>query len=87
MEILSPTRILSELRIFEKEFWLYYKTLEKLHPDFEEIKLSLLKSKRIDEKYIKDLDPIDYINTYKEIEEDWKNKSDDAKKQGTEVHE
>lgn len=89
MERISPSSILRELHSFDKQFWLAYKTLEKLMPieRFNEIKLSLLKSKRVNEKYLQEVD----INTYNAelalLDAEWTQKNEEAKQTGIQVHE
>ncbi len=85
---ISVTGLIKTYKKFEKDFWLSYKALERLlSPEkFKLIKLLLLKSKRVDKKYI------DYVGVEKFelerqlIEKEWKEKSDEAKAEGTTVH-
>lgn len=89
MERISPTRIIADHRVFDKDFWLSYKTLEKLMSAdrFDEIKLNLLKSKRINEKYLKEVD-IDQYNMEKQLlDKEWIDKNEEAKAVGTSTHE
>lgn len=86
---LAVTSIISAYHVYDREFWLDYKTLEKLmsKEEFNEIKLSLLKSKIIDQEYIESIG-IEKFKTERDVlDAEWKKKSEDAKKAGTEVHE
>ena len=85
MEKLSVTQILNDYHNFDSEFWLSYKTLEKIHPDFDAIKMTLLRSKRIDKRFI--LDPILFETERNLLAAEWKQKNEEAKQLGTTTHE
>lgn len=88
MEKISPTSLLRDLHVFEKDFWLGYKTLEKLLPPerFNEIKLSILKSKRFD-KYLKEVDIQQYETEKALLDAEWTQKNEEAKQAGISIHE
>lgn len=82
---LSVVNLINDYHVFDKDFWLNYKTLEKLHPDFESIKMSLLKTKRVDKKYIENLESFELEKQL--LAEEWQIKSDEAKTAGINTHE
>lgn len=85
---ISVTNIINSYHCFDREFWLSYKALEAVmpKPEFENIKLSILKSKKIDNKYIQK-----YKDSYElkvtEIDTDWKIENEEDKNNGIAVHE
>ena len=82
---LSVTGIIQQYKVFSKDFWLGYKTLEKLYPDFDSIKINLLKCKRIDPKYYQDIP--NYQIERDLLEQEWNQKNEEAKQQGISTHE
>lgn len=88
MQRISASSILRTYRVFDKSFWLSYKTLEKLMPveRFNEIKLSLLKAKRINEKYLEEVDITQYNTEIALLEQEWNSKNEEAKQAGIAVH-
>lgn len=83
---IGVTSLLNSYRIFDKQFWLDYKTLEKLHPRFDEIKMALLRAKRAD-NYISDVDELQFKTERALLDEEWKQKSLEARQTGTAMHE
>ena len=69
---ISVTSIINSYHQFDREFWLSYKVLEKIHPNFDSIKLNLLKSKRIDQKYLKEIDINQYNLEKALLDAEWK---------------
>lgn len=82
---LSVSSLINKYKQFARNFWLGYKTLEKLHPNFDDIKMNLLKSKRIDPKYYADLPTYQMEKDLLDLE--WKKKSEEARAIGTSTHE
>lgn len=84
---LSVTGIIQSYHIFNKDFWLDYKTLEAIMPNdqFEAIKTKLMRSGMVREQLIPDKEQFQIKRA--EIEADWKQKSEEAKAEGTRVHE
>lgn len=89
MNNLSVTGIVNSYHTFEREFWLSYKALEAIMNPmlFNTIKVNLLKSKRIDPKYFYMVDVNEYELKKSEIDAEWKQKSEESKKAGSDVHE
>jgi len=85
MKNLAVTNIIKEYHVFDKKFWLTYKTLEKIHPDFESIKLKLLKTKYIHKKYYQDLENFETERAL--LAAEWEAKNEEAKSVGIETHE
>lgn len=86
---ISPTSLIREYHTFSKDFWLSYKTLEKMLPEiqFADMKMKLLKSKKIILNLIPGLD-IDQFKIEREIlEKEWTQKNEEAKQTGTLIHE
>lgn len=83
---IGTTTMLSQYRIFDKQFWLSYKTLEKLHPRFDEIRMALLRAKRVD-NYLSEVDQQEYLTERALLDEEWKQKSLEARQAGTALHE
>lgn len=86
---ISVTGLINNYKKFEKDFWLSYKTLERLlSPEkFNAIKLTLLKSKRIDERYINCVGVENFETERQLIDAEWTEKRNEAKAEGTAVHE
>lgn len=86
---LAVTHILKKYKQFSRDFWLSYKALEAvMNPaQFENIKTTLMKSKRIDPKYFEGIDMEKYEQTRAEIDADWIQKSEESKATGISVHE
>lgn len=80
------TQLLNSYKIFDRKFWLAYKTLEKIHPHFDDIKMALLRAKRVD-NYLKDVDEQLYITELNLLDQEWKQKSLEARQAGTVMHE
>lgn len=89
MTNISVTGILREYKSFSRDFWLQYKALEALIPEVEwsNIKLQLLKTKRIDDKILQLVDPVEFEVKKQEIDLEWKQKNEEAKQTGITVHE
>lgn len=84
---ISVTSIINSYHQFDREFWLSYKVLEKIYPNFDSIKLNLLKAKRIDQKYLKEIDINQYNLEKALLDAEWKQENEEAKKVGTSTHE
>lgn len=86
---ISVTGILREYKSFSRDFWLQYKALEALIPEVEwgNVKMQLLKTKRIDDKILQLVDPVDFEVKKQEIDLEWKQKNEEAKQTGITVHE
>ena len=69
---ISVTGIINSYHQFDREFWLIYKVLEKLHPNFSKIKMNLLKSKRINDEYLKDINKETFELEKDLLDEQWK---------------
>lgn len=82
---LAVTNIIKNFHCFDRDFWLDYKALEKVHPDFDSIKMILLKAKRVDPKYIKDIES-DFLEARELLDTEWKTSNEEAKQRGIEVH-
>ena len=89
MERISFSSILPMYKTFDKAFWLDYKTLEKLLPQekFNEIKMSLLKSKRVSDKYFEGIDRDQFEVEKKLLDAEWTQKNEESKQQGIQIHE
>lgn len=87
MKRFSVTCMIQSYHIFDKDFWLDYKALEAIIPaeQFEEIKVQLMRAGKVRESVIPDKEQFQIKRA--EIEADWKQKSEDAKAEGTKVHE
>jgi hypothetical protein len=48
-----------------------YKTLEKLHPRFDEIRMALLRAKRVD-NYLSEVDELQFKTERALLDEEWK---------------
>ena len=83
---LGVTQIVNSYRIFDRNFWLSYKTLEKIHPHFDDIKMALLRSKRVD-NYLKDVDEQIYNTERELLNLEWQQKSLESRQAGTAMHE
>lgn len=89
MNTISVTQVINNFKKFDREFWLSYKALEAVMPSelFNEQKLLILKSKRIDNTVLSLVD-IEQFNLKKaEIDAEWREESEEAKSTGNEVHE
>lgn len=86
---ISVTGILREYKSFSRDFWLQYKALEALIPEVEwgNVKMQLLKTKRIDDKILQLVDPVEFEVKKQEIDLEWKQKNEEAKQTGITVHE
>ena len=86
---ISPTFLIHEYRRFDREFWLSYKTLEKVlsQQQFSELKIKLLKSKKIIVEQIPNLDVKTYNIERQLLDKEWSDKSEEAKRVGTNTHE
>lgn len=86
---LSVTGIIHSYHVFDREFWLSYKTLEAMMtPEvWSDTKLLLLKSKRIDDKYFKTIDRQLFESNRAALDVEWKQKNEEAKATGSVVHE
>lgn len=86
---ISPTILIREYHQFSKSFWLSYKTLEKVLPEiqFSELKIKLLKSKKIILESIQGLDIEQFKIERELLEKEWDQKSEEAKQTGISTHE
>lgn len=89
MTNIAVTSLIKDYHVFSRDFWLSYKALEAaMDPmSFENIKMTLLKSKRIDPKIFEQVDKEKYEQIRLEIDLEWKQKNDEAKATGTATHE
>lgn len=87
MNKLSVTNIINQYRVFDQDFWLSYKTLEKIHPNFDNIKMSILKAKRIVDKHLEGIDLQIYETEKALLKAEWDAKNKEAKENGSNVHE
>lgn len=85
---LAVTNVISSYHGFDRDFWLSYKTLEKVmeKQKWDEIKMNLLRNKRIDPKYIAPYQE-QYDVELALLDAEWKAKSEEDKAAGTSVHE
>ena len=86
---LSVTGIIKNFHCFDREFWLSYKALEAIMDpnEFKNIKITLLKSKKVNPKIINLVGEEIFNLKREEIDQEWKLKSDQAKETGISVHE
>lgn len=86
---LAVTNIVNNYHTFEREFWLSYKAIEAVMDPikWEYYKTILLKSKRIDQKILNEINIDEYEQKRAEIDADWKQRNEEAKQAGTAVHE
>lgn len=89
MANIGVTNLISQYHFFEREFWLSYKALEQVVDPIKwnEMKMTLLKSKRIDDKIFLSVSREEYEKKKSEIDSEWKQKNDAAKATGTALHE
>ena len=89
MENLSVTQILNQYRVFDKAFWVQYKALEAIMPSekFAEIKMPMLKSKKVPKNIFDLVNESDFTIKCAEIDQEWTRKNEEAKQLGTTVHE
>lgn len=89
MNKLTVTGLINAYHCFDREFWLAYKTVEKLldAEEFEKIKLQLMKAKRIPQTIIESLGKERYEMELSLLDVEWKNKAQSAKEEGIAIHE
>lgn len=70
---LSVTGIIRDYHVFSREFWLSYKAIEAVIDPikWESIKMTLLKSKKIDNKILSMIDQEAYNLKRAEIDAEW----------------
>ena len=86
---ISVTTLISKFHEkFDKEFWLSYKTLEKILPIeyFDKIKPILTREKKVREEFLKDLEFDKFVSVRKGIEAEWDNNNKEACEYGTKIH-
>lgn len=88
MNTMSVTGILREYKIFDREFWLSYKTLEKLLPpdQFNLIKIPLMRTKQVKDEYLQGINKQVYETERQLLDAEWKEKSNEAKEAGIKLH-
>lgn len=88
MNKISVTGIVNSYHVFDREFWLAYKTLEKLlsKEDFDSIKLQLMKSKKIPHNILEKVGLETYEIELQLLDVEWKNKNNQAKEEGIAIH-
>ena len=88
MTNISVTGILREYKSFSRDFWLQYKALEAImQPElWNNVKMQLLRTKRIDEKILSLVDYTEFKVKKQEIDLEWKQKNEEAKQTGIAVH-
>lgn len=86
---LSVTGIVHSYHVFDREFWLSYKTLEAMmdSTEWENTKMFLLKSKRIDDKCFNNISREEFETNRALLDAEWKQKNEESKATGTAVHE
>lgn len=86
---LAVTQLINTYKVFSRDFWLSYKALEAVlqKEEFEKIKMTLMKSKRIDPKILEKIDKSEFELKKAEIDLEWKKKNEDARNTGIAVHE
>lgn len=89
MTNLSVTGIVHSFHVFDREFWLSYKTLEAMMSpaDWNETKMFLLRSKRVDDKCFEHIDRTQYEVNRAALDAEWKKKNEESKAAGIAVHE
>ena len=89
MTNISVTGILREYKSFSRDFWLQYKALEAImQPEaWNNVKLQLLRTKRIDDKILSLVNAEEFEVKKQEIDLEWKQKNEEAKQTGINVHE
>ena len=89
MNTLSVTQIINGFKKFDREFWLSYKALEQVMPPevFEQYKMKILKSKKLDSVVMAQVDLEAFQQAKNQIDEEWKKENEEAKQQGTAIHE
>ena len=85
---LSVTNIINSLHYFDRDFWLAYKTLESILPveKFEEIKMNLLKSKKVSPQILQLVNVDLYQQKMADIDAEWRQKNEESKALGTQIH-
>lgn len=89
MQRLAVTNVIKDYHHFDRDFWLSYKTLEKILPvmQFEDMKMKLLRSKKVILDTIPGLD-IEQFQVERELlDKEWTEKNEEAKQVGTTTHE
>lgn len=88
MTNISVTGILREYKVFSRDFWLQYKALEAvmLPEEWNNVKMILLRTKRIGPEILQKVDIEAYELKKAEIDADWLQKSEEAKQEGITVH-
>lgn len=86
---IGVTGILNSYKVFSKDFWLSYKTLEKILPEiqFADMRMKLLKSKKIILDLIPGLNKDQFKIERDLLEKEWEEKNNEAKQTGISVHE
>lgn len=86
---IAVTNLLKNYKIFERDFWLSYKAIEKILPEeeFNEIKMKMLRSKKINSVIKSKLNMEAFEEAKQALDLEWKSKSDEAKQLGTTIHE
>lgn len=89
MTNISVTGILRDYKSFSRDFWLQYKALEAImQPEaWNNVKLQLLRTKRIDDKILSLVNAEEFEVKKQEIDLEWKQKNEEAKQTGINVHE
>lgn len=85
---LSVTNLINSYHFFDRDFWLTYKTIEKLldKDKFNQIKISLMKTKRIDKQIIEEIGQDVFEVEKSLLDVEWKNKATTAKEEGIAIH-
>jgi hypothetical protein len=88
MKTISVTQVINNFKKFDREFWLSYKALEAVMPPvvFDECKMKLLKSKRIDQSILSLVNVEEFELKKLEIDAEWKAENEEAKATGTAIH-
>lgn len=87
MKRFSVTCLLQQYHIFDRDFWLDYKALESIIPEeqFSAIKIKLMRSGKVMGTLIPDKEQFQIKRT--EIDQEWKQKTEQAKLDGIKIHE
>lgn len=88
MNIIGVTSLIKNYHHFDQEFWLSYKALEVLlEPEqFKDVKISLLKSKKIPPKLIEKVGWEAYEVERQVIKKEWEEAREEAKETGIKLH-
>ena len=88
MNIIGVTSLIKNYHHFDQDFWLAYKALEKLlsKEEFDDIKTTLLKTKRVPETVLSTIDTVLYETEKQLIKAEWEEAREQARNLGIQIH-